>query len=281
MRQILPLLATLVLIAGATIPDGPIPVPQPKPDTAGQAPAAPDQPTDKPSAPLSQGDAPKPEQKPEEGGASEPGAKPEAKDQAEAALSPEAAACEAELAKMDVAFERIAPVSGEDGCGFSPAYRFTGFVGGIKLEPAAEMRCETGLALARLVRDTAMPAVAALDAAEGGKAKDASGARKLASVRHASAFICRPRNNQAGAKMSEHSTGRAVDLSAFVLSDGTEIAIEPRGDDHTLAGAFQAAVRGGACLHFTTVLGPGADAHHDDHLHLDLAERRGGYRICQ
>lgn len=272
MRQILPLLATLVLIAGATVPEGPVPVPQPKPEALADTPAAP--------ALLPDADAPKPEQKPTptKDNASEP--KPEADSGADTALSSEAEACEADLVALGVAFEPIAPVAGEDGCGFSPAYRFTGMPDGVKLEPAAEMRCETGLALARLVRDTAKPAVAALDAVEAGAVKDVK-VRKLASVRHASAFICRPRNNQAGAKMSEHATGRAIDLAAFVLSDGTEIAIEPRGDDHTIIGAFQAAIRGAACLHFTTVLGPGADAHHDDHLHLDLAERRGGYRICQ
>jgi hypothetical protein len=34
-------------------------------------------------------------------------------------------------------------------------------------------------------------------------------------------------------------------------------------------------------MHFTTVLGPGSDAAHAHHLHVDLARRRGGYRMCQ
>jgi hypothetical protein len=29
------------------------------------------------------------------------------------------------------------------------------------------------------------------------------------------------------------------------------------------------------------VLGPGSDGYHEDHIHIDLAERRSGYRICQ
>ena len=44
---------------------------------------------------------------------------------------------------------------------------------------------------------------------------------------------------------------------------------------------FQAAVRARACAYFTTVLGPGSDAAHADHLHLDVRERRPGVRICQ
>jgi hypothetical protein len=29
------------------------------------------------------------------------------------------------------------------------------------------------------------------------------------------------------------------------------------------------------------VLGPGSDWYHEDHIHLDLAQRRNDYRICQ
>ena len=40
-------------------------------------------------------------------------------------------------------------------------------------------------------------------------------------------------------------------------------------------------LRMSACERFTTVLGPGSDGHHESHIHLDIAERRHGYRICQ
>ena len=35
------------------------------------------------------------------------------------------------------------------------------------------------------------------------------------------------------------------------------------------------------CARFSTVLGPGSDWYHEDHIHLDLMERRNNYRICQ
>lgn len=252
-----------VLATGAAeAPDAPVPVPMPRPEV--DAPEKPD------ATPPKAGDAAKP---------AVPDGKTPGDADAEAAGSsptpPGDAACEAELEALGVAYERIAPVTGEGGCGVSPAYRVTGLGDGVALEPAAEMGCRTALSLARLTSEIVVPAVAALDRAE-----EKSG-RSLKAVRQASAYVCRSRNNRAGAKLSEHATGTAIDLSAFVLSDGTEIAISPRDDDHTIHGAFQAAVHGGACLHFSTVLGPGADAHHADHLHLDLAERRGGYRICQ
>ena len=40
-------------------------------------------------------------------------------------------------------------------------------------------------------------------------------------------------------------------------------------------------MRKSVCTRFTTVLGPGSDGYHEDHIHIDLAERRSGYRICQ
>jgi hypothetical protein len=40
-------------------------------------------------------------------------------------------------------------------------------------------------------------------------------------------------------------------------------------------------LRKSVCARFTTVLGPGSDGYHEDHVHVDLAERRGGYRICE
>ena len=35
------------------------------------------------------------------------------------------------------------------------------------------------------------------------------------------------------------------------------------------------------CARFSTVLGPGSDGYHEDHIHLDLMERHNDYRICQ
>jgi hypothetical protein len=32
---------------------------------------------------------------------------------------------------------------------------------------------------------------------------------------------------------------------------------------------------------FSTVLGPGSDGNHEEHIHVDLAERHGGYKMCE
>ncbi|MCK5745390.1 MAG: extensin family protein, partial [Oricola sp.] len=104
---------------------------------------------------------------------------------------------------------------------------------------------------------------------------------RLTGIRQASTYACRSRNSQPDAKISEHAKGNAVDVATFSFEGHDPLSIKPDQRKGSREESFQMAVRAGACLHFTTVLGPGADAYHDDHLHLDLAKRRSGYRLCQ
>ena len=99
----------------------------------------------------------------------------------------------------------------------------------------------------------------------------------------AGSYSCRPRNHQAGAKYSEHSFGNALDVMAFRLADGREIAVKTGWRGAQEEQDFLREVFVGACSYFTTVLGPGSDAFHYDHLHLDLARHDPAQRrhICR
>jgi hypothetical protein len=96
-------------------------------------------------------------------------------------------------------------------------------------------------------------------------------------------YSCRPRNNQRGARLSEHSFGNALDVMAFRLADGREVTVVKGWGGAPEEQAFLREVFVGACNHFTTVLGPGSDAFHYDHFHLDLARHdpRGQRRVCK
>ncbi len=103
----------------------------------------------------------------------------------------------------------------------------------------------------------------------------------LRAVRTGPGYECRNRNGAAIGKLSAHAVGKAIDISAFELSSGKVIPIKPDGDE-----AMQNvvdSVRTAACGWFTTVLGPGSDAAHTDHLHVDIALHGTSdrYRICQ
>jgi hypothetical protein len=132
------------------------------------------------------------------------------------------------------------------------------------------MTCETALALARWVNRVVVPASAAL-----------GDDTLLVAIRHGSTYVCRQRNNQETEKISYHALGLAIDVISFAFDGHGPIAVSPRAGDGNLDESFQRAVRGGACLHFATVLGPGTDSFHGNHLHLDIAARNRGYRLCQ
>jgi hypothetical protein len=133
----------------------------------------------------------------------------------------------------------------------------------IEVKPAPVLRCEMAESLAAWIRDEAAPRLSAIGAV-------------LRSVDNYDDFECRGRNRVLGATLSEHGMGNAVDVRSFSLADGRVVGLT----DMTVAKDLRVALRASACQRFTTVLGPGADGHHEGHIHLDLAERRQGYRIC-
>ena len=134
----------------------------------------------------------------------------------------------------------------------------------LPLKPAAILRCEMVKAVADWVREDLAPAVTAL-----GKPVEA--------VRVAASFGCRPRNNVKGSRVSEHGFGNAIDIGGFETDGGGDLEVRNGG----LSLAFQKTMKESACARFATVLGPGSDGYHEDHIHVDLAQRRGGYRLCR
>jgi hypothetical protein len=105
----------------------------------------------------------------------------------------------------------------------------------------------------------------------------------LAAVETGPGYVCRNRNNEAAGKLSEHAKGNALDIAAFALRDGRRVAVLPPDRVAPAEAAFLAAVRTTACGYFLTVLGPGSDAAHAEHLHVDLGQhgRTANYRICE
>jgi hypothetical protein len=99
----------------------------------------------------------------------------------------------------------------------------------------------------------------------------------------AGSYNCRGRNNQYGAKVSEHGYGNALDVMAFRLADGREVTVKGGWRGDAVEQDFLREVFVGACSYFTTVLGPGSDMFHYDHFHLDLARHDPAQRrhICK
>lgn len=196
---------------------------------------------------------------------------PEADDQPEPVHEDpaELKACLSELDALGAKFTRITPIDEGKGCGIEQPIKLDEILPGLSLGGAV-MRCKTAAGLAHWLRNTVQPA---LDVAKPG--------RKVVSVITGTTYACRLRNSASSGMISEHARGNGFDVAAFTLDNGETLDMKPRRDDHTMEGALQAAVTAGACLYFTTVLAPGSDATHETHMHLDVKDRKGGYRICE
>ena len=97
----------------------------------------------------------------------------------------------------------------------------------------------------------------------------------LRSIDNYASFSCRPRNNVAGAPVSEHGHANALDIRSVKLADGRSVKLFDAQSQRT----FREGLKKSACARFTTVLGPGSDGYHEDHIHVDMM-RRLGPRIC-
>ena len=100
-------------------------------------------------------------------------------------------------------------------------------------------------------------------------------------IKQISAYSCRGMNGQSGAPISEHAFGNALDIAAFVLADGRRVTVKDGWRGSPEEQGFLRDVQGAACDQFTTVLAPGSNAFHYDHIHVDLMRRASGRRICQ
>jgi hypothetical protein len=154
-------------------------------------------------------------------------------------------------------------VNGAGSCGMDEAVKVRA-VAGVTLSPRATIDCPTARALKTWVERGVLPAVGS----EGGG---------VSSLRVVSDYACRSRNNQPGARLSEHAYGRAIDIAGIRLRDGTEMTLLTDWDSEDDGAQLRQMWRA-ACGPFGTVLGPEANRFHRDHFHFDTARyRRGPY----
>jgi hypothetical protein len=184
------------------------------------------------------------------------------------APQPAPSACRLRLTSELAIAASVPATTGPGECGGPDLIRLEAVMlpddkGKVALNPAALVRCGMAEAIVHWIREDVAPAAAAL----GSPLKSLDG----------SSYECRARNYVAGAKLSEHGRANAFDLLRVKLANGKTIDLT----DRAAPTEFRASMRQSACARFTTVLGPGADPSHENHVHVDLAERRGGYRMCQ
>jgi hypothetical protein len=182
-------------------------------------------------------------------------------------LTPNPSPCDLRLAQL-AEFTPLPGLVGPGECGAADVVRLDAVTlrdrTRIPLTPPAVLRCPMAEALAHFMRNDVAPAAAELGS-------------PLAAVVNYDSYDCRGRNRVIGARISEHGKGNAIDIRAIKLGNGTIVELT----SPIVAKEFRERVRVAACGRFSTVLGPGSDGYHESHVHLDLAERSRGYKMCQ
>jgi hypothetical protein len=218
-------------------------------------------PADAPAAEAEKGPAaaePAPTGKPTEQAAPQPSAPP----------APQASACRQALTEAIAIAPSIPDIHGAGGCGGEDLVRLEAIVlpdaRRVSVKPAAILRCAMASELADWIRKDIAPLAASLGST-------------ISDLDNFDSFECRGRNRIVGARLSEHGRANALDVRALKFANGRSISLT----DRTVPRDIRETVLHSVCARFSTVLGPSSDWYHEDHIHLDLMERRNNYRICQ
>jgi hypothetical protein len=180
---------------------------------------------------------------------------------------PDDPGCPDRLARLGVEAEPVEPIA-EGRCEIRQPMRLSMLPDGVRVDPPATLTCPAIEALARWTLDSVGPAA------------DRELAAPPVSVEIGTSYQCRTRNGDGSGKLSEHAYANAVDVAGFRFMGRPAVTVGRNAPDSPEQ-RFETEVRTGACVSFGTVLGPGTNAEHADHLHLDALVRRNGFRVCQ
>ena len=227
----------------AALPASSIPLPKPRPADA---------PVTEPEKPAAAKQAPAEADKPAE----------------QAASPPPPSACRLALTDAIAIAPSIPDIKGPGECGGEDLVRLEAVVlpdkRRVSLKPAAILRCAMASEIADWIRTDMAPLAMSLGSV-------------ITDLDNLDSFECRGRNGIAGARLSEHGHANALDVHDLKLANGQSISFT----DRTVSREVRESVLHSMCARFTTVLGPGSDGYHEDHIHLDLMERHNNYKICQ
>jgi len=154
---------------------------------------------------------------------------------------------------------RLGPAQGNSVAAFGP----------VAVRPVATLACPIVSVLDRWLADSVQPT-----------AMRWFGAR-VVEIKQISAYSCRGMNGNPNAHISEHAFGNALDIAAFTLADGRRISVKDGWKGMPEEQGFLHDVQATACQQFTTVLAPGSNVYHYDHIHVDLMRRASRRQICQ
>jgi hypothetical protein len=142
-------------------------------------------------------------------------------------------------------------------------------VGPVALKPTATLACPIVSALDRWLSESVQPAAIRWFGS------------RVVEIKQISAYSCRGMNGNPSEHISEHAFGNALDIAAFTFADGRRITVKDGWRGLPEEQGFLRDIQAAACDRFTTVLAPGSNVYHYDHIHVDLMRRASRRLICK
>lgn len=170
--------------------------------------------------------------------------------------------CHADLRREEVEFKILPDRTFSGGCSAIGAVQLLDI--GTPVTNLGAMTCPAARQLARWTREAVQPAASQWMES------------RVTRIESFGTYACRPVNNQAGGRLSEHGRANAVDIAAFTFADGRRVTVLDgwNSEDEDVR-RFLRAVHQAGCRRFSTGLGPDANALHHNHFHFDMG--RGPY----
>ncbi|KJS37890.1 MAG: hypothetical protein VR70_11410 [Rhodospirillaceae bacterium BRH_c57] len=170
--------------------------------------------------------------------------------------------CVVQLSYQTAAFDRVADSGDGTACGVVTAVALMETP--TPLNRPVTVDCGLALKVVEWDRDVLRPL-----------AREVFG-QDIKTVHHYGGYVCRGRTSNRS-RLSEHAYGRAIDIAAFELEDGTMISVKKHWSGAGTRSTFLRRAAQGACGLFSVVLTPAADQAHHDHFHLDV----GPWKLCR
>jgi hypothetical protein len=145
----------------------------------------------------------------------------------------------------------------------------TASAGPVEVQPPATLACPIVSALDQWISTAVQPAAQHWFR------------QPVVEIKQISAYSCRGMNGNPNAHISEHAFGNALDVAEFDLADGHKVSVQYGWKGSPEEQGFLHDVQLAACDSFTTVLAPGANVYHYNHIHVDLMRHYNGRHICE
>lgn len=174
------------------------------------------------------------------------------------------------LVKSSAYTTPVREIDGSGTCGMDHPFKVSGLEDGqVAVAPTATLACPVTASLDRWMVESIQPAAMAWFG------------QPVVKIKQMSSYSCRNMNGARTGKISEHAFGNALDIGSFILADGREVTVQHGWKGASDEQGFLRTVQASACERFTTVLAPGSNIYHYNHIHVDLMRRTSKRSICE